>query len=80
MKIKKGKLYYNYQLECVIKASVDSDDKDGIHSDKIAVHCPTKEAFDYENKLKSLHKEFKYIPLIFFNGLQECFYKINLHL
>lgn len=39
-----------------------------------------KEAFDYENKLKSLHKEFKYIPLIFFNGLQECFYKINLHL
>lgn len=47
MKIEKGKLYYNHQLERVIKAQTDYEDKSGLHSDKIAVHCQTKEDWDY---------------------------------
>jgi len=39
-----------------------------------------KEAFDKEAELKSLHKEFKYVPKIKFNGMYECFYKINFDL
>lgn len=38
-----------------------------------------KEAYDKETELKRLNKEFKYLPKIEFAGMQECFYKINLH-
>lgn len=50
MKIKKGKLYYNGVK--VFKAISDREDDIGAVTDKIAVHCPTKEYWDYVNKVK----------------------------
>ncbi|HWL22317.1 MAG TPA: GIY-YIG nuclease family protein [Ureibacillus sp.] len=36
-----------------------------------------KDCFDKENELKLLHKNFKKIPSIKFNGMNECFSEIN---
>lgn len=36
-----------------------------------------KEIVNFEAKLKKEHKTFKYTPKIKFNGMHECFYKIN---
>lgn len=47
MKVEKGKVYYNHQLECVVREHSDYDDTSGVLSDKVAVHCPTQEDWDY---------------------------------
>lgn len=36
-----------------------------------------KEAFNKESELKRLHKDFKYLPLIKFGGMHECFSYLN---
>lgn len=36
-----------------------------------------KGAFDKENELKSMHKNFKYLPKIKFDGMHECFYSVK---
>lgn len=45
---------------------------------KEIVFDTAKEAFDKENELKRIHERYKYIPEIKFNGMYECFSKINL--
>lgn len=37
----------------------------------------SEECFNYENELKTIHKEYKYLPNKLFGGRYECFYKIN---
>lgn len=50
MKIEKGKLYYDG--ENVLKASFDTEStRWGNLSNKIAVHCPTKEDWEYVNNV-----------------------------
>lgn len=41
------------------------------------VEGTAKEVFDLEIKLRQQHKEYKYIPQQQFNGMKECYLKIN---
>lgn len=54
MKIEKGKLYYDTKQNKLIKSSVDNENALPWLSNKIAVHCPTKE--DKEYILNKLYK------------------------
>lgn len=47
MKIEKGKLYYNTALGKIEKATHSYEIEEGLITDKIAVHCPTKEDKEY---------------------------------
>lgn len=47
MKIEKGKLYYNTALGKLEKSTHTYEIEEGLLTDKIAVHCPTKEDWEY---------------------------------
>ena len=47
MKIEKGKLYLDTESNALFKSDMDIDNYPSGVSDKIAVHCPTKEDWEY---------------------------------
>lgn len=47
MKIEKGKLYYDTERNIVFKANSSSPNYSSWATNKIAVHCPKKEDWDY---------------------------------
>ncbi len=71
MKIEKGKLYYNGDY--VYKSTGDFEDKSGIITDKIAVHCKTQEDVNYVFKHYKFNAEWNILGDFYLKNLPNVY-------